>query len=319
MSKLYASITNCSDIISVQVSNGHSMQLSAAVVECVSTSLDIGSAITIDLGYTDNHTVIFVGFVKQIEVKEPERIYQITCSDYLVRAVEYFIASTNPQTPLKYGPASAEAFVGFVLAQAGITDYSYDTSGYTWCIHGPTDINLTTSYDYAKYLADMIVWNLWNSSNSTTINFKDRKPYVMGGDTSIGTITATKILDIRNGKTDKNLRNRIVVYGYNNVYAEAKASSPYLPAGYYRSVVVSAPQIIDTQDMAQRTCDYNLPALNRLTYQLNLSVIGDPLYISRKVITVNYPNFGINANWYIYHADHAWGKGGYTCSLDLWT
>jgi hypothetical protein len=318
MSKLYANITGCSNIIAVQVSNGHSMQLSTASVECISTSLDIGSAITIDLGYEDNHSVIFVGYVKQIELKEPERTYSIICSDYLVRAVEFFIAPTNPTAPLKYGPASAEAFVGYVLGLAGITDYSYDASGYTFAIHGPTEITLTTSYDYAKYITDMISWGLWNSSSGTTVYFKERKPYVMGGDSSIGTITANKVIDIRNGKTDKNLRNRIVVYGYNNLFAEASASSAYLPAGYYRSVVISAPQIFDTQAMAQKCCDYNLVVLNRLTYQISLSVIGDPLYIARKVITLTYPNFGINADWYIYHADHAWGRSGYTCSLELW-
>ncbi len=318
MSQLYANITGCTNIISVQVSNGHTMQVSTANVECVSTTLDIGSAITIDLGYTDNHTTIFVGYVKEIELKEPEKTYVLMCSDYLIRAVEFFIASTNPAAPLKYGPASAEAFVGYVLGLAAITDYSYDASDYTFAIHGATEINLTTSYDYARYIADMIAWNLWNSSSSTTVYFKNRQPYVMGGDSSIGTITASKVIDIRDGKTDKNLRNRIVVYGYNSIYAEAKASSAYLPAGYYRSVVISAPQIFDDQAMAQKCCDYNLPVLNRLTYSLSLSVIGDPIYISRKVITVNYPNFGLNSDWYIYHADHNWGKGGYSCSLELW-
>lgn len=320
--RLYASITNCSNVTSINVQDSHGAQLGVAMFECESTSLDIGSAVSIDAGYADHHHNIFNGYVKNIEVKEPEKTYSITCSNYLVRAVDFFIASSTPDNPFKRKNIKAEDLVHDVLDLAGITNYQGDNTMFTFAVYNTLEVNLTAAYDYCKFIADILAWHLYADENGK-VWFVDRKPYVMGGDTSIGTIngdslTSNEIIEIRHSKSDRDLRNKVIVYGTGSIHGEASASSPYLPAGFYKTVVVAAPGVIDTQDMAQDSADYNLVLLNRLTESIALTVAGNPDYLARRVVTLVRTNLGLtSANWYIYSAEHAWGREGYSTTLEL--
>lgn len=331
MSKLYCTATGLSSLINVNVSISHSSATATATIECINKgSVEIGDSITIDIGYTTNHAVIFEGYVKSIERRIPENTFTITANDKLIRAVDYFVVSSDPENPTSYSHISAEDLVLNVLELAGIDsgDFECSPSYFTFAINTEAEVNLTSSFDYARMISNVIAWELW-ADETGTIQFRNRKPYVMKtgtpdesqpgfvADTSIGTITDASIINMGYSKSDRDLRNRVVVYGVTGIYAEQHASSPYLPADFYKSTCIATP-IIDTVSEAQKTALYNLTLLNKLTERTSMNVVGDPLYIARKVITLNGTHYSdVNDDWYIYSSEHNWSKSGYTVGLDL--
>lgn len=318
MSVLYADITGCSNIIRVTVSSSHSSQLATAMFEVETSSLIVGDEVVIDIGYDTDHDVVFTGYVKSIDLKEPEKTYQIMASDKLVRASEYFIASANPKTPFSRQNIALEDLVEDLLELAGMTLDSHEDTSFTIATGGSkVEVNLTTCLDFCKYLGDVVTWSIW-ADETGNIHFENRKPYIMVGDVSIGTIDATNTIQVKQTTTAANLRNRVVVYGSGSIYAEASAASPYLPADFYRTVVVAVPQLFVAQEMAQMAADNNLETLNRLTTSISAITVGNHEYLARKIITANFPTIGVtNDDYYIFSVEHDWSSQGYMTSLEL--
>jgi hypothetical protein len=98
---LYCTATGLSNILSCTVSQGHDNATATAMIECVSHSVIIGSAISIDMGTTTSHSVVFTGYVKGIERATPSGTYVISANDAMVRAIDYFIASLTIDSALK--------------------------------------------------------------------------------------------------------------------------------------------------------------------------------------------------------------------------
>ena len=329
MKTLYCSISGVSNIYNVGLSESHNASSATAIIKCGSHTKNIGDQITIDLGYEDGHGQIFTGYIKSIEREIPDNTYTITCNDVLIRAIDYFVASTNPEEPFSRKNIAAEDLVKDVLALAGLYDYSAQATSFTLAINTDAEVNLVSSYDYCKSIADIVAWNLWAESDGT-VYFRNRKPYVMDGTSGqpgdvadipiSGVVLETgdkkQNIQINYKISERDLRNRVVVYGTTGIYAEAKEESPYLPENFYKTIV-AANVIIDTQDMAQRSADYNLDLYNRLTEELQLTVVGDHRLRARKVVAVNDSYTGLNQNFYIYSCEHQWGSSGYTCQLDL--
>jgi len=328
--KLYGTVTNCTSLINISISESHSSSTTTAIIVCESTTLSIGDSIQIDLGYVTDHDVIFTGYVKIIEQTVPDNIYTITATDVLIRAVDYFIVSANPDTPFSRQNIAAEDLVEDVLNLAGITNYTAQATSFTLAINSVAEVNLISSYDYSKSIADIVAWHLW-AGRDGTVYFKNRKPYVMTGasgqpgdvaDTPISGVSITdigsdkNILSFSYIKSETELRNRIVVQGGIGIYAEASASSPYLPAGFYKTVLV-ANQIIDTQSIAEDSASYNLAMLNRLTKRISASVIGDHRLQARRTVDVDEQYTGIDEDCYIYACSHQWSSSGYTVQLEL--
>ncbi len=314
--KLYASVTGMSGIISINIDDSHSSPTSVATISAANCSLNIGDYIVVDMGYTDNHTVEFTGYVKNIEIKEPERVYTVTANNVLIRAVDYFVAASNPEEPFKRSNIAAENLVRDVLELAGLTNYTADPTSFTFAISSPAEVNLTSAYDYCKFIADILAWHLY-ADTSGLIHFVDRKPYPVVSDPSVYTLDDPEILTINYTISDRDLRNRVVVYGTNNIHAEASASSPYLPAGFYRSVVVAAPGVIDSQSMAQQAANYNLTRYNRLTYRTSISMTGNVDFSARQCITVNKSEIGVSGKWYVFGKNNVWSKQGFITNLEL--
>ncbi len=315
-STMYASVPNVGGILSVTVTTSHTAQSSIAIIEATDTTLDVGDSITVDLGYVGNSGRVFKGYVKNIDYKEPSQTYTITASDVLVRAMDYFIASTDPDDPFKRQNITAEALVHDVLDLAGLTNYSGQTSHFTLALTAPLEVNLTTVYDYCRFIADIIAFHLYADEDGT-VHFLDRRFFPMDGDSSIGTVNKAISITAKYAESDRDLRNRVVVYGAGGIYAEAHADSPYLPNDFFKTVVVAAPQVFDTQDMAQQSADYNLDLLNRLTISASIVMRGDHRYLARKVATFSFPEIGISGDWYIFAAEHSFNSSGYTVSLEL--
>lgn len=330
MNSLYASVTNTSNILSVVVTSNHDSPVSSATVEAYTTSLTLGDEVTIDLGYTTDHKVLLTGYVKQIERNVPENTYTISIYDKLVRAQDYFIASSNPESPLSYQNISAETLISNLMGLAGLTVNTPVPTSFTFGINNPFEINLVTVFDYCRMISDLLTWSFWCDS-SGVVQFKNRKPYVMinqspenlqpgfAADTATGyTLVPTKYMNVSYIESEKQLRNRVVVYGAEGIYAEASEASSVLPVGFYKSSVLAAPQLIDSNTLAQDIADYNLNLLNRIIKQLTVTVEGDVDLEARTVITVNDSRLGIsNQLYYVYGCDHSFGPNGYVCSLDL--
>lgn len=334
MTELFAEITGCSNILSVNINESHASSTAIATFSCINTNLDIGDEISVYLGYVGDYSTVFSGYVKLIERKVPDNIYTITAYDKMIRALDYFIASSNPDSPFTRSNIAAEDLIADVLSLAGLTNFDFDPSLFTLAIGVPAEVNLVSAYDYSKSVADYVAWNLWADRNGT-IHFHNRKPYPMDGtsrqpgdygDESAATILTTSALDLNHIKSEKNLRNRVVVYGSSGVQAEASNSESYdqllgdyrqiLPNGFYKAIVFST-ELITSNGVAQDACDYNLALYNRLTHEVNLTIPGVADRQARTVITLDDDYLGLDGDWYIYQLEHAWGKSGFTTNMSL--
>lgn len=314
---LSATVTGCSNLISITVQDSHISPTSTAQIVAENTTLGIGDSISIVMGYVGDTFTAFTGYVKEIEVKEPERYYTITAANVMIRAVDYFIASSSPTTPYSWSNISAEDLIQEVLELAGLNSFDMEATLFTFAVHNPVEVNLTPAFDYARFLADIIAFNLY-ADNTGTVKLRNRRPYPVGSDVSVASFDATTTVNATYDVSDRDLRNKVIVYGTGNISAVASAVSPYLPAGYYRTVVVAAPGVIDTQSMAEQSADYNLDLLNKLTYRLALSTIGVTGIFARSCIDVNLPSLGItNEQWYIYGIEYNWSRSGFLTNFEL--
>lgn len=331
-SSLYANVPGCSDILNITVSDSHINSSATAVIQCINTTLIIGDPIDVDLGYTDNHETLFSGYVKNVEKKSPDGTYTITCNDVMTRAMDFFIVSEDPESPFSRSNIAAEDLVEDVLALASLTDYEYTPTMFTFGINSPIEANLVSAYDFCKFVADIISWHIY-ADRFGTVHFVNRKPYVMTGDSGqpgdeedIPLKTITGKLTVTSTLSEKDLRNKIVVYGRNPISAHDESSTSYnpltdtyeqiLPTGFYKTAVV-ATEWIDTEEIAQTAAEYNLELLNRLSVQGSASIVGDPDLSARVVVTFSDTVTGMSGDWYIFSCEHQWGPQGYTTNLGL--
>jgi hypothetical protein len=330
---LYASVPGFDDFVSINVATQHQQSVATATIQCQSTTKDIGDEVNIDLGYVGNHGHIFKGYVKQIERSTPNGTYQVTCHDVLSRAVDYFFVPDNPDAPFRRANIKAEDLVEDVLREAGLTSFDFDATSFTFAVTAGVyaEVKLVSAYDYANGITDVISWHMW-ANNVGTIKLKNRKPYWMAAgspessqpgytaDTALKTISdglgGSGVLQASYFEHERDLRNRIVVHGTPGTTAIATASSPYLPAGYYKSAALYWP-ILDSQSIADKAASYNLSLLNRLSVGLGLTIIGDHELLAHDAVHATINKLGIDDDFYIYYAEHNWSAKGYTTTLEL--
>jgi len=331
-SKLYADVTGVTKPLSINVSTSHGSSTASATIECVEFTGSINDEITIDLGYIDYHQQVFKGYIKQIDQKVKPNVYTITAQDILIRAADYFMVSDNPETPYTWSDISAEDLVADVLDMAGLSGLIVPLpTNFTFGTKQDVEANLLSAYDFIKNIADILAWHLYADVNGD-IYFLNRKPYPMLAgsieqnqpgwtvDVPITTpLTVGLILDATFTRSERDLRNRVVVYGTGGIKAVAEEESCFLPTGFRKSAVFSGAELVDKQSIADDSAEYNLTLYHRLSKVGSLTVLGDPELIARK--TVNLDALAINAEftgeWYIFSAEHSWSNAGYTVGLDL--
>jgi len=314
---LYATVTGCSDIEAVNVSDSHGAATATATVLCGECTAEIGDSVSIDLGYSDNHSVQFTGYVKTKQESQSPGKTEMTAYSSMTRAVDYFIVSDTPDNPYTRENISAETLIGELMQMAGLTDYYGGTSTFTFATRGtPVEVNLVSVYDYSKFIADLLAWHVY-ATVSGQIRFVSRPQFPQETDPSVATLENANIITVGYLTSDRDIRNRVVVYGREGVSATAQASSPYLPPGFYKTAAVSAPTVIDTQEMAQQSANYNLAKLNRLTIGGTISVIGNPAVHCRDCVTVSKSDIGMSGKFYVFGCEHDWSSGGYMLNLDL--
>lgn len=321
MKELSYSITGvgAGDLEQVIIREAYNTPSAGCVITAYDTTLDLGDSVTVSLGYGGSNTKVFQGYVQGMERSVPSHTITITCEDVLTKAVNYFIASDDPDNPLTYSNISSEDYVENVLAEAGITNYEADVPAtFTWATDAPAEVNLVTSWQAAKEMADMLAWHIYADRNGK-VWFNDRRPYDMGSDSADFTYNetaGTNVLSLSYSKSIEELRNRVVVYGREGIQATASQSSPYLyDAGYYKTAVIAHP-LIQTQSQAQTTADYNLELYNRLTQVVSMTVEGDPNLTARKFATITGSTFTtVSGLWFLYSVQHKFGPQGYTVDL----
>ena len=138
------------------------------------------------------------------------------------------------------------------LALASLTNYSGNSPGFTFGVNNPVKIQLVKSWDFVRQVCHMLAWHCY-ADNTGRVYFRDRKPYVMDGDSSVHTFqvgVGQDLILVNHTRSDEKMRNKIVVYGYDGLSAIAQASpcaGINLPSGFYKTAVIAYPDIIDDQ------------------------------------------------------------------------
>lgn len=308
MAELYSSVTGTTGVASIDVTQDYGQPTANALIECTGTTLSLGDAVSVDLGYVGNNANVFQGYLleKRVTRTGDQLSYTLRCRDTLWRAMAMFIASEDPQAPLEYSNIQAEDLVQAMLDLSGISSYSLDSPGFTFAPEEPLEVQLTSAWDMIARVCWLLAWHCYDDMG--TIRFVDRKPYNVAGDSSVHSFVVGDAGDIVSVapysiSSDK-IRNKVVVYGKEGIHATASAPSPFLPAGFYKAEVISAPDLIDTQAMAQDIADYNLDLLNRLEKTITATVVGTPGVSARDVVTFTEAQTGVSADWFVYSCTH---------------
>jgi hypothetical protein len=320
-------------LINCSVSSSHGSATSVASIEVTETSLSLGSPVTVDIGddVSGTHRV-FKGYVKSVSRNVPDNTITIVANDDLIRAVDMFIVSSDPAHPLTYGGAggsvTAEALIAALLTLAGITSTDLGTSYYTFGTSNEFEIAQVSVYDYCKQIADLLAWNIW-CDELGVVHFQCRKPVTMVDSPTIPgwvndsnytsyTWNDNKVISMSRTIDNNDLRNRVLVYGPEGVFAEA--SNDTIDSFHWKSTVLAAPDLIDTTAIAQDTANFNLQLLNRLTDNISATVEGDSNLLPFRAINVNSTYLGIESGkelYYIFSANHDFGRDGYVTKLEL--
>lgn len=310
---LYMSVTGCTGIESIQAGGDYGSPCQSATVICNATTCEVGDLVSVDMGFSDDHSVIVYGYVKEINPTRPPGTYRLVIYDVLILAEDFLIASDDPNSPLTYDNIQAETLVGNVLSLASLTNYSGNHPGFTFGVNNPVKVQLVKSWDFVRQVCHMLAWHCY-ADNTGRVYFQDRKPYVMAGDSSVHTFEegdGKDLILLNHVRSDEKMRNRLIVYGYNGLSASASAApcaGISLPSGFYKTAVIAYPDIIDDQAMAQATADYNLVLLNRVTETVTLDAIGNTSIRRNSVVTIDVSALSLSGDWFVYECTHRTSK-----------
>lgn len=315
MTNLYHSVTGTSGVLAISVESGYSMISANATVECTSTSLSLGDAISIDMGYDDAHQVVFQGFVKKKEVVTPARMVRLTCQDVLIRAVDFFLASDDPEAPLQFNNTQDRDLVDGLLSQCGLSTSSPQPSpSFTFGTNEDgARFNLQSVAEAIQFVCSVTGRICY--ADAGVVYYTDRKPYIVGGDTPIATWTTGNggnIISIQRETSTQNTRNVVKVYGKNPLTARASATNPYLVVD---QAAVIAHELLDTQEICDATASVNLTLMNRLHITHTIDMLGDASVFPRTVYHVTNTFTGSDEDVFVYRVAHAFGDGGFVTNV----
>jgi len=278
-------------------------------------SFGLNDYITIDMGFTGSSGEVFQGFIDSIGSTRRPGIYEIIGRDVIKRAIDHWIVTTDLENPWSRSNISAESLVHDLLAEAGITSYSGETSNFTFGITSPAEFQIVSSWDAIERICMIIAWRCY--ARDGTVYFSSIKPEPSGAPVkNLRVGDSGNITNIKYEVSTDNLRNKVVVFGKEGIYAQASAESPYLPEGFYKVAIVSS-ELIDRQSMADDAADYNLILYNRLTEVAQCDLLGMYDVRARDTINIIEPFTGITGDWFVYSATHRLDQNGYTTQLHL--
>lgn len=316
--KLYASVTGTTSIISISVDASYSQVSSVAVIECNATSLVLGDPISIDMGFSTDHGLVFSGYVKRIEYSKPDQTYRITANDTLVRAIDYFIASDNPQDALTFNSIGTLDLVKGLLAECGITNVVGDDPAFTWGTNEDgAKFNLQSVADAVQFVCSVTGCTIY-ADGTGQVHLSQRYPYIIGGDTPTVFVkdgASGNIITCQYIRGTDKTRNKIVVYGKGELFGSARADNTYLVVD---QTAVLAHELLDTQRLVDDTITVNLQILNRLSESYEVVIEGDWSILPRMIASITESFSGASSRAvFVYRASHSLSAGGFTTSLTL--
>jgi len=306
-------------LISVDVSESYKQVAARCSIELSDVSgINLNQVINIDIGYPDNHEVIFIGYVDDITYTRLPGTYIVTGRDILKLALEYWLVSEDLDNPWSRKNIQAENLVRDLLHEAGITNYNGAHVGFTFGVNNDAEFNLMSVWDAVRTICHILAYNCW--AEGGTVYFDRVFPYPEAGDPiehSFNVGTGGNIILVDYEYSTEELRNRVVVFGKDKIHAEVKTSSPYLPPNFYKTAIVSS-ELIETQKMADASASYNLNLYNKLTETLRVEAEGDPRVRCRDIVGITEPFIGMsNDKWFVYDVTHRLDDNGYKISMSL--
>lgn len=308
--------TGFEDVLGVEVTEGYKQPCARFSIETRSYGdYGLNDYLPINIGYDTSHAQIMYGFIDNITGTRRPGVYEVTGRDVLKRAIDHYIVTIDIENPWSRSNIKAEDLVRDLLLEAGITGYSGSPSAFTFGVSCPAEFNLISSMDAIERICNIIAWRCY--AKDGTVYFQNIQPAPSGAPTHYFTTGSSgNIISIQHEQSTDNLRNKVVVFGRDGIYAEASAVSPYLPTGFYKTAIVSS-ELIDSQSMADDAATYNLNLYNRLTETCKIDVEGDATIRARTTVNVVESFTGISEDWFVYSLTHRFDNSGYFCSLHL--
>lgn len=200
--------------------------------------------------------------------------------------------TNHPETTGNYSSqgVKAEAVVQWLLHMSGLAEGSeiqVDTTNFWIGDINPAKFSMTSVYDAAMQIANLIGWRIYADANGVA-RFK-RRPRQPGGYTYWKYADKGSLHNIhRLTKVSSNadLRNYVEVRGASGIRSVVRASSPYLGNTPYKGVLISE-ELIDTQGIADFFATRVLQDLNRLKVTLTMDCDGNPLLTPGSTLDVS--------------------------------
>jgi len=278
---------------------------------------DLGDLIDVQLGFDETGKgAVFKGYVQSINSERLPGQYVIEANDILIRAVAHMIVSTNLEEPWRRFDITMEDLVGDLLSEAGINNYEGDVSTFTLATgETPVEFQFVFAMDAINTVAGIIAWHVY-ADQTGKVWFKDIKAAPSGAPVATYTVGAggNLVMITRNTSTD-NLRNKVMVFGEGEIASDLSVASPYLPAGFYKTAVISS-VLIDTQRMSDQSAQSNLDAWNKLTETISVEALGDWERHARETVTVTDTFTGTAGDWFVRDITHSF-TNSYVIRMNL--
>lgn len=302
--------SNSKDVIAVEYNDGFKTPITKLQFETPDASIDwLGKSVAVSLTRNALSEEVFTGYVENVAYSRMPATYEITCSNELIKARNHWLVMGDIDSFWTRENIAAETLIGDLLAEAGLTNYNGDISSFTFGTNGPVEFNLLSVMDAIDQLNNILAYSIY--MDGSTVRWSQTFPVPSGSPS----YTYTEFISIIRTVETKNLRNKVVAFGKDGIYAEASASSPYLPSGFYQTAIVSS-QLIDTQSMANSAVNYNLQLYNKLGQELRVDIEGDPRVKVRDTVHITYSPLGIDEDWFVYAVKQSFGET-YTTALTL--
>lgn len=320
------------DTVSVEVSEGHEQTCARFTIETEDvTGVDLNDPVTIKMGYVGDNGTVFKGYVDEIVQSRMPGTYTIKGRDILKRAIEHYLVTTDINAPWSRSHIPAENLVRDLLREAGIAKYSGAHTSFTFGTQCPAEFNMMSSWDAIRTICNIIAYNCYCRNGKVYFKRVFPEPDIPAppGSFELKTGVNGNITYIDYGYNTDNLRNKVVVFGRDGIYAESHSTTTpcppgwtppcqFLPNNFYKTAIVSS-EFIDSDGMAQDSADYNLDLYNKLTESLRIEAEGDHMVRCRDTVIVTDLLFtGMNADeWFVFSISHKVTDDGYTMSVNL--
>lgn len=306
MENITYSITGGVEAESIEIVEGYNQPTDRCVIITDDYGgLSLGDTIEVSIGFDSSNGKVFEGIISNISSERLPGKHTIEAENILVRATEHMIVSTDLDNPFQRWNITAEDLVEDLLNEAGITDYAGGVTGFTFATGEiPVEFQLTFAWDAIQQVANVVAWHIYADQNGQ-VHFEDIDPAPSGSPVATYTTGAAgNLVVVRRSTSTDNLRNKVMVFGYPPITASDSAVSPYLPAGFYKTAIVSS-SLIDTQTMADTTASYNLSKWNKLTEVMHVEAVGDYQRHARQTVTVTETFSGASGDWFILDITHS--------------